>query len=150
MVWKDPKAKEQYEKQRQDPDFVARKKKYLNEWYRKNKKAQLAYQKARLKDPVVRAARKAWKKKYHARRRKMGLSRKGHLLLNPAERYMLDVWIGLENAQSVPKAQRIKSAKIGAKTQQDNRRRKFKKALAEAEQKLAPQLPKLRQIFKRS
>ncbi len=122
---------EYYLEQRSDPDFVAKKKKYLNAWYKLNRKKQLAYQKAkRLKDPKKHSAikKKARDKRNSALRAK-GLSRRGNLLLNEAEMYMLNIWCGLEASHKLSKKKRIFYAKKGAKVAIKNRKTRLQKAI---------------------
>ncbi len=139
MAWKDPKQKEKYLEYRADPEFVAKKKKYLNAWYKKNRKKQLVYKKKRLRGPegdAIRARRQVWKKKYFAGLRKRGLSRRYKPLLTPEERYMFEIFSGLQSAYEVPKTKRVAYAKHGARVATKNRRikmvaiaKKFKKEI---------------------
>ncbi len=134
-----------YLEQRSDPDFVAKKKKYLNRWYKLNREKQLAYRRAeRLKYPEkIKARRKKTRERRNSALRAMGLSRRGNLLLNEAETYMLEVWCGLESGNKLPKKQRILYAKKGAVAAIKNKKKRLQKALRKLGPKRLKQLQKL-------
>ncbi len=123
--WKNVVAQAYYTLQRQDPEFVEKKKVYLRALYKKKRKQRLAYSYKRLRGPlgeVLRARRRAWKKKYKAKRRAQGLSNKGNPLLSPEESYMLQVWVGLETKHNTPKRVRVARAAHARRMQLKRRR----------------------------
>ncbi len=127
----DEKAKARYLKFRADPKKVAKKKKYLNKWYKKNRKKQLAYKKRqlRLRGDEIRMRRRLWKAAVAAKNRANGLSSKGNPLLTEGEMYMLDVWCGLESAHKISKKQRVVYAKKGAKVVWEKRDKRMTDAV---------------------
>ncbi len=135
-------VREKYLKFRADPKKVAKKKKYLNKWYKKNRKKQLAYKKRqlRLRGDVIRMARRLWKAAVVAQNRANGLSRKGNPLLTKAEQYMLGVWFGLESANKVPQKKRVAYAKKGAKALWEKR----DKRVADAAKKFGMEISRIK------
>lgn len=68
MAWWDVHAEERYAEQRKDAQFVAKKKKYLKAYHKKNHAKEGAYRAKRLKEhgDEIRARRRAWKAKRSA------------------------------------------------------------------------------------
>ncbi len=129
MVWKSEDDRLYYLEQRKDPQFVAKKKKYLNEWYKKNRKKQLAYRKQeRLRYPEkVRERRKRVYQKHKALLRSKGLSVNGKPLRTPEEMLVYLRVQGRKAAMRLPKKTRIRNARKARRVQLKKRSDHLKK-----------------------
>ncbi len=115
MVWRDEKEKERYLKQRQNPDFVVKKKKYLNEWYKKNRKKQAAYMKKRRlenREHYLKIKRATYYRR-KVRNQALGLRMDGKPLLNPEQWRQAHIQAGKKAASMKTKKERQDAANKG-------------------------------------
>ncbi len=132
-------AKKYDQERRKDPEYVAKKKKYLNAWYKKNTKRQSAYQWAQrvLFPDKIRAIKARVRARHRAKMDSLGLSHGGgNPILTPEEMYVFQLFHGYEASERVPKKLRSLYAQKGAAVARAN----YKKKIEEAKQKFGIEL----------